>query len=244
LSTAAWAWVAIAFALGSGAQAISGFGFALISIPLASLVLPPTDAVVAQTIAGSILSFVMAWQYRADADVPVIRRSVPAMIVGIPIGLAVVSRVNDRGLRLMVGVAVLVAATAIATGYRITSQRHGLIDSTAGLVSGVLTMTTGTTGPPLVITLAGRNASPATFRATLQAMFAVANALSLPAFALAGKITGAGVTASAIALVPTMLGRVAGERVFRRLNPDSFRKVVLVMLFLAGSVAIVKAIAG
>jgi uncharacterized protein len=236
--------VAIAFGLGSGAQAISGFGFALISIPLASLVLSPTDAVVAQTIAGTVLSIVMAWQFRADADVPVMRRSIPAMLCGIPIGLLVVNRVSDRGLRLMVGFAVLVAATAIATGYRIRSQRHALVDAYAGFMSGMLTMTTGTSGPPLVITLAGRNAPPATFRATLQALFAVANLVSLPAFALAGKITGAGLRASAIAFVPTILGRVVGERVFRRLNPESFRKVVLTMLFLAGAVAVAKALSG
>ncbi len=238
------AWLGVAFALGSGAQAVSGFGFALISIPLASLVVSTTDAVVMQTLAGCMLSVVMAWQYRADADLPTCRVVVPTAFLGIPVGMLIASRVSDRGLRFAVGVAVLVAATAIATGYRIRSARTGLVNGFAGFVSGVLSSTTGTNGPPLVIALAGRDAPPATFRATLQVAFAASNVLLVPAFIITGKVTEIGLKGAAIALVPTIAGRAFGERVFRRLNPERFRRVVLVMLFLAGSVALGNSIFG
>jgi uncharacterized protein len=237
-------WICLSFALGSCAQAISGFGFALISIPLASVVVGTTDAVVIQTLAGCVLSVIMAWQYRADADRAVLRTVLPTSILGIPVGILIASRVPDRGLRFAVGIAVIVAATAIATGYRITSKRTGFVNGTAGFVSGVLSATTGTNGPPLVIALAGRNAPPAAFRATLQVAFAVSNLFLVPAFLIAGKVTETGLKGTAVALVPTLLGRVFGERVFRRLDPAKFRRVVLAMLFLAGTIALVKAAAG
>jgi uncharacterized protein len=236
------AWIAFSFALGSCAQAISGFGFALISIPLASLVVGTTDAVVIQTLAGCLLSVAMAWKYRADADRAVLRLVVPTSLAGIPVGILIVNRVSDRGLRFAVGIGVIVAATAIATGYRITSKRTGLVNGAAGFVSGVLSATTGTNGPPLVIALAGRDATPAAFRATLQGAFAAANLVLVPAFIVSGKVTETGLVGAAVAIVPTMLGRVLGERVFHRLDPAKFRRVVLSMLFVAGIVALGKAV--
>jgi uncharacterized protein len=242
VSSAAWIWVGVAFALGSAAQAITGFGFALIAIPLASLVLSPTDAVVAQTLAGSLISFVMAWQYRTDLDRPTAARVTPWMIAGMPFGLLVATQVSDDALRLSVGVCVIGAAIAIATGVRIRSHRVRLVDGVAGAISGVLATTTGTNGPPLVITLAGRDTPPLSFRSTLQFLFALGNLVSLPLFAAAGQITSSGTRAGAIAIVPTVAGRLFGERIFRRLNPESFRTLVLVMLFLAGAVAITRSV--
>jgi uncharacterized protein len=235
------AWVCLCFALGSFAQALSGFGFALIAIPLASLVMAPIDAVVIQTLAGFVMSCIMAWQYRADADRDVLRRVVPASLVGIPIGMLIANVASDRALRFGVGIAVLVAATAIATGYRIRTSRTSAVDGFAGFVSGVLAATTGTNGPPLVIALAGRDAEPLAFRATLQAAFAIANIVLVPLFIWNGKVTRVGVIGSAIAIVPTVLGRVIGERIFATLDKARFRRVVLTMLFIAGTVALVKA---
>ncbi len=237
-------WICVAFALGSFAQAVSGFGFALISIPLASLLIGPTDAVVIQTLAGCVMSFWMAWQYRADADREMLRTVVPLSILGIPVGLLIASNIPDRALRFGVGVAVLVAAVAIATGFRIRSKRVRLVNGLAGFISGVLGATTGTNGPPLVIALAGRDASPKSFRATLQAVFAVANLVLVPAFVVTGKVTRTGVIGTAVAVVPTVLGRLVGEKVFVRLNPATFRRIVLSMLFLAGSLALGKSIIG
>jgi uncharacterized protein len=244
LSVGAAAWICCAFVLGSFAQAVSGFGFALVAIPLASLVVSPTDAVVIQTLASCLLSLVMAWNYRHDTDRVVLRSMLSGVIVGIPIGMVVASSVSDRALRFGVGVAVIVAALSIATGFRIKTSRPNQVNAVAGVVSGVLGATTGTNGPPLVVTMAGQDVAPATFRANLQAAFAVSNLILVPLFIAAGKVTRIGLVGVAIALVPTLVGRVVGERVFARLDPTRFRRVVLGMLFLAGTVAIVKAITG
>ncbi len=234
-------WVAFSFALGSFAQALSGFGFALIAIPLSSLVIGTTEAVVVQTFAGAVLSIVMAWQYRADADPAVLRFVVPASFVGIVIGMAVANSVSDRTLRFGVGTAVIGAALAIATGFRFRTSRTGAVNGAAGLVSGVLAATTGTNGPPLVIAMAAQDASPRSFRANLQTSFAATNVVLVPLFIASGKVHRQTLVLSAVALVPTVIGRVVGEQVFAKLNPNRFRRVVLAMLFLSGTVALVKA---
>lgn len=241
MSAAAIAWIAVSFLIGSFAQAVSGFGFALAAMPLLTLVLAPSDAVVAQTIIGAGLSTVMAYQMRADIDRAIVRWVAPAAALGMPVGLAIAEVVSDRVLRMAVGLAVLAATVTIARNVR----AHGAsrrVEVVAGFTSGVLATTTGTNGPPLVIGLSARALPPPAFRATLQALFIGANVVALPLFAAAGRITANAVGAAAIAIVPTALGRVVGERVFRRLRVELFRRVVLAMLTLAGLVAIANAV--
>jgi uncharacterized protein len=240
----ALAWVAISFVIGSFAQSISGFGFTLISVPLISLVVAPSDAVVGQTMAGGLMSIYMAWQLREDRDNEMLRSVIPASLLGMPFGILIAKTVSDRGLRFGVGACVIVAAISIATGYRLRSKNQVLVDRIAGFISGVLVTSTGTNGPPLVIALADKGAPPATFRATLQTAFAVSNVVAIPLFILSGNVTSSGLRIGAIGLIPTVAGRVVGERVFASLDPNRFRRIVLVMLFAAGTVALSKAISG
>lgn len=238
MSGAAITWIAVTFFVGALVQAVSGFGFALLAVPLLTLAITPSDAVVAQTLSGAVLSFVMAWQLRRHADRATIRRTAPIMFAGMPIGLLVGDLVGDRALRIGVGLAVLTATFTIAKGVR-AHHASAALDRTAGFVSGVLGTSTGTNGPPLVIALSAREVDPNAFRATLTALFSLANLVALPLFALAGKLTHRAVAVALIGAVPMVFGRLAGESVFARLPAARFRGVVLAMLAAAGVVALV-----
>ncbi len=235
------AWVAIAFTIGSFAQSISGFGFTLIAVPLLTLAVRPADAVVGQTFASLLLSTWMGIQLWPEADKAVLKRIVPMSFLGMPIGIVLSSHLSDQGLRIGVGIAVISAAVAIASGWKL-SRVSAPMEYGAGLVSGILSTTTGTNGPPLVVTLAAREHRPATFRATLQVAFALANLVAIPLFIASGKVTSTGLRVAAIGLIPTLAGRVIGEPVFRKLDPRRFRVIVIVMLFAAGAVALIRAL--
>jgi uncharacterized protein len=234
-------WVAVAFTIGSLAQSVSGFGFTLIAVPLLTLAIRPADAVVGQTFAAVLLSFWMGVQLWPEADKAVLKRIVPMSFIGMPIGIIVSSRLSDRGLRIGVGIAVISAAVAIASGWKL-KQVSAPMEYGAGLLSGILGTTTGTNGPPLVVTLAAREHPPARFRATLQVAFALANVVAIPLFVASGKVTSTGLRVAAIGLLPTLAGRLLGEPIFRNLNPQRFRVIVIVMLFAAGAVASARAL--
>lgn len=240
-SVAALAWVAFAFALGSWAQAVSGFGFALITIPLLTVVAPRTEAVIAQTIAGMVVTTWMAWKLRAEVDRPMFRRALPMMLVGLPVGIVVGHVLPERIMRFVIGVSVIAAATGFALGVQLRG-RVRVVDAVAGFVSGVLSTTTGTTGPPLVIAMTGRSMAPAASRATLQALFTFANISAIGLFVVDGSFTREGVALGLLGLGPATLVRRAGERSFQRLDPARYRTLVLVLLVLAGSIAIWRAL--
>jgi uncharacterized protein len=196
---------------------------------------------VAQTVVGFFVTTYLAWKLRADVDRKLLSRALPASIVGMPLGIVIGNLVSDRALRFALGISVILAATAIAKGWRFRSHPE-LVDIVSGGVSGILSTTTGTSGPPIVIGMAGRDLSPAATRSSLQAIFMVANFVTIGLFAVDGSLTKQGLGVGFIGLIPAVLVRRSGERMFRRLSPDLFRKLVLALLFVAGTVAIITAI--
>jgi uncharacterized protein len=210
-------------------------------VPLLAVVCTRIDAVVAQTVVGFFVTTYLAWKLRADVDRKLLSRALPASIVGMPLGIVVGHLVSDRALRFVLGVSVIVAAAAIAKGWRFR-WRPDVVDVVTGGVSGILSTTTGTSGPPIVIGMAGRDLSPAATRSSLQVIFMVANFVSIGLFAVDDSLTKQGIGVGLIGLIPAVLVRSSGERMFRKLNPDRYRKLVLVLLFAAGAIALLTAI--
>jgi uncharacterized membrane protein YfcA len=114
-----------------------------------------------------------------------------------------------------------------------------------GLLVGVLTTTTGTNGPPLVLWLERRRLAPADARRTISAVFLGLNVLGAVALAAVGH--GVGGTRPAllgVLLVCALAGHVAGAAVFRRMDPRRFRVAGLVLCTVAGLAAIASALTG
>jgi hypothetical protein len=89
-----------------------------------------------------------------------------------------------------------------------------------------------------VIALSSKGMQPAVFRATISAIFLVQGAAALGAFALGGQITRDAVLVALAGLPGVIVGSLVGEREFRRLDAQTFSRVVLGMLLLSGLVAL------
>ena len=109
-------------------------------------------------------------------------------------------------------------------------------------VSGALAASLSTNGPPLVFVLQARRMGIAEFRATLNQVFVVANVAALLGFAITGELS-AHASSWAMAGVPVVgLGLLAGRRLRPLVGEVHGRRVVLVLLALAGTSAIVTAL--
>src|SRR6476619_6179979 len=91
-------------------QIVAGFGFALLSVPLMTLAIDPKIAVIVSSLTSVFVTTWQAVKDRSHADKVLVRRMVLAAYVGMPIGLLVFITVDSNVLRLMLGVAVLIAA--------------------------------------------------------------------------------------------------------------------------------------
>lgn len=239
---AAWVSVFTAVAIASAAQAMSGFGFALIATPIVAAAVGPREAVVGLTMVGLLLVAQLAFRGRGQVDRSTVLAVGAAAVVGMPLGLLVLTSVAERVLTMLIGVVVVLFALLLWRGIRLPSG-HGT-DAVAGFVSGVIATSTGTGGPPIVIALTAKAMVPRRFRATISTIFLVTASAALVAFAIGGQVTAAAIEVALAGLPGLVLGSLVGELGFRRLDAPTFRRIVLGMLLLSGAVALVAALVG
>lgn len=233
--------VAVAVFTAAFVQVIAGFGFALLCMPIMTLAIPVERAVVVSSLLGILTTSWQAWHLRGDAERPLVRRFSIAAFVGMPLGLVVLNVVADRHLRLVLGVSVLIATAMLVR--RIDLRHVGSpLDYSAGFLSGVLNTSLSTNGPPLVFALQARHLAADEFRATISTTFAISNIGGIALFLADGKVTLDGLRAAAIALPAWAAGQVLGWPVRKHMHGERFRWLVLVLLFAAGTSAIVFAL--
>jgi uncharacterized membrane protein YfcA len=222
-------------------QIVAGFGFALLGVPLMTLAIEPKIAVVVSALTGVFVTTWQAVRSRADIDRVLVRRLTIAAYVGMPFGLLVFLTVNDNVLRLLLGIAVLIAVVMLAL--RVNLHHAGpRLDYAAGFVSGVLNTSLSTNGPPLVFALQARQLSPVTFRATITTVFALSNILGLSLFVASGKVTRDGLIAVMITIPAMVLGQALGFPIRKHVHGERFRWLVLVLMTGAAISSIVNAL--
>ena len=222
-------------------QGVSGFGFSLASMPLLAALLGVEQALAIQTTLGIASNAATAWRARSDVLRGTAMRMIVAMVAGMPFGWIMLNHVSGRDLKLLVGVVVGVLALLLALHVRIRAT-GALVDYVSGFFSGVLSTSTGTNGPPLVLGLSGRRLPAAQQRATLSTCFAVANVIVFTALLWSGRIDRPVVTAVAASLPVLVLTSALGHRIFERLHQDHYERLVVGLLFASAAVAIVSAL--
>lgn len=228
---------AAVFVLAAMAQAITGFGSALVAVPLLTLVVHPIAAVVAATAVSLVLTTDAAWRERSHVDVASARVLTLTGVLGMPLGLILLALADESRLEAWIAATMLVTVLLVAGGVRIGAR--GL--PVAGLVSGVLLTSTGMNGPPLVMALMDRR--PRVYRATLQGVFAVQDVVAVAAFLVLGYVDRevALLTASGVVGIP--LGWRLGDAVFHRIPAARLRPVIVAGLVLTAASMLVGAVA-
>jgi uncharacterized membrane protein YfcA len=234
--------VAAIVALGAFLQSASGFGFSLIAVPIISILVGAKVAVVGMSTLGPLLTLSLAATGRRHVRVSVVRIVTLAAIVGMPVGLWVLTHVGDRLLAILIA-SVVIGLTLLLFAGVTASDRTG-IDVAAGFTSGVLATSTGTNGPPLVLALQARRVPPSEFRATLSAAFLLQSGFALLGFALARQFTAEVARVVAVGVPGLLVGRLVGDRFFAAMDQRRFRGVVLGLLMASGVFSLADALLG
>jgi uncharacterized membrane protein YfcA len=242
--------VAVVVLLGAAVQSATGFGFALVSGPALFALLEPAEAVTALLVLGVAVNVLVVAGRAAGGSVrwPDLARVVVAAVPGLVGGALLLGVVPKPVLQAVVGVGVLLAVALqvwrrpAPPGPVPRRAPHGSAVA-VGLLVGVLTTTTGTNGPPLVLWLERRRLAPADARRTISAVFLALNVLGAVALAAVGHGAGAARPALlAVLLACAVAGHVAGAGLFRRMDPRRFRVAGLVLCAVAGLAAIASAL--
>lgn len=218
--------------LAAATQQLSGFGYALMAVPLLSLVIGPKDAVALSSLSGLAGTALMAVRLRRRVDRPVVGRLLIGAVVGMPLGIIALRRVPADPLQVAVSVVVLAAVALLASGFRLRSERPST-EVGAGFVSGMINTSIGVGGPPVVLVLQAAEHEQHAFRATTVTYFLCSNVVALPLFFASGVVSSSTWVAGLFAIPAALLGTLAFERVAFRIQSEHFRPLVLGLLVLS-----------
>jgi uncharacterized membrane protein YfcA len=240
-AVAAFAVVAVAAAV----QTVVGFGFALLAVPVLTLLADARTAVVGLCFASMLPSIVIAIRDRGHLDRRTTGLFVAASLVGMPAGLLLLRALSPAALTMLIALVLLLSVVVV---WRRLAPPAGASPTWAalgaGVVSGALGTATGASGPPVVASLQALALPPRAFRATIAGVFAVTNLVSVPMFLVAGEVTPLVGRLALVGAPASMLGWLVGDRIFGRLPADWFRRVVLLSLVVAALVIMARAVIG
>ena len=214
-------------------QSVSGFGFALLAVPLMVFVIDLPSAVIISSFVGTLSNLLQSWQLRRNIERAMTKRFLLATIIGSPVGLLLFVYANQSALKIVLGVSILFGVFVLSRGLEL-QHVSTLLDWAMGVLSGVLLMATSTNGPPLVFVLQARKIDPSTFRATLNVVFLVSGAFGLLMFGLAGEVFLSDVNMAAVSVPAMVLGITLGGAIRKHVRQELFKKIVLALLTVGG----------
>ncbi len=225
-------------------QTVSGFGSALVAMPLLSPLLGLRRAAPTMALVAGTLQVFLLIRYRRALNFSAVWRMSLASIAAIPIGVFALRHVPEP---VTVGIlgAVLVAYALYALSHPAMPElRSGLWAVAAGLLSGMLGGAYNTNGPPAVVYGDCRRWSPDEFRSNLQGFFMANNVVIVAMHGLNGNLTAAVWWGYLAALPGIAAGLVIGLLLARRIDPPLFRKIMLVMVVVLGASLLIRSLDG
>ena len=233
----------LAVAAGYTVLGLTGFGSALVIVPLLAWQWPLPE-VVALTLMldlpASLMHSGLNWRQVQWRE---LRRLLPGMVTGTLLGLWLTHHLSSRWPLLALGVYVAlvgVRALRAGAGQRPVNERWGVVYGTA---IGVVEMLFGTAGPVVVAWLTRRLPDPHQVRASIPMVMAVAVLTVLAGMALDGRLSQPALWHRWIWLIGAALAGVwLGHRLAHRVPVARLRQIICALLVVSGSVLATKAL--
>lgn len=238
-----WLLVNLIIALAALLQAITGFGFAIMATPFLLLVMESRDCIQISIILSFFIAAVMVPKIKDNIDWLLLKRLVAGGIIGAPIGLGLFVSLPVSTVKVFVAIIVLlVAGFALLSSLKPRRDGQGTafapyrawVEVIAGFASGILTVSIGMPGVPLAIYFSRGHIGKAEIRSTTLAFFIVVYIVSIILQGATGQI-GRHIWLASLALVPvTLLGVLAGAKLFAKINQQRFQLLVNMILLYTG----------
>ena len=215
-------------------QGLSGFGVALVTMALLPKIIGIKDAIVLVALVGFLVDFGVLLRYWQSLQFKKVLPLIVASFFGAPIGIFLLRRA-DEGLALAIlGIILVLYALYALSGLKLPELKGRLWAYSAGFFGGLLGGAYNTPGPPVIMYASCKKWEPGEFKGNLQSFF-VQNSIVV----VIGHYFSGNFTPSILSLFwqgfPFMLtGLLAGLVMDKWINPEVFRKIVLVLLVIMG----------
>ena len=229
LSPAALVGAGVAVVLAAMLRGFTGFGFALIAVPLTSMVLTPARSVPMVFTLQLMIGAVDTLRHFRNCDRSIVSMAVFAMMTT-PIGVYLLSIASPDVARLTIAVMMLAGAVALWRPMNLRLKPGHVLGALAGIGVGLSNGLAAMPGPPAIAYSLLTDLPANRARVSLMVLFFTTAMAGLPS-ALAFGIADTTTFVLAGAAFPLILaGTFGGEMLFRHFGTRAYRQVALLTL--------------
>lgn len=243
-----YAYLILGAASGGLINGLAGFGTALFALGFWLQIMPPVQAVsmvVVMSVASGLQGVWLVRKSITNQPRRLARFLLPAL-PGIPMGVAALSFVPVEILKITIAAFMLLYGGFFT--FRSTLPKlerpTPVIDCIVGFLGGLLGGAASLSGALPTMWCGMRPWPKAETRAVLQPFNIAVLGLTLVVFAIKGAYTWEIITLIVIALPVTMIFAQIGITVFKRLNDDQFRRLIIALMFVSGIILMLRKLTG
>ena len=243
LTPSALAFAAAVTFVAAAIRGLTGFGMAIILVPLLGMVMRPEQAVVLGILLQFAIGPVGIRAILADAHRKSALLVVTCAMASTPLGLILLAHTTPDVAR------IAIAAIAVGAFLLVLVPRKGggappspALTVATGLASGVLTGFAAMPGPPVIPYYLRAGLSPQAARASMMLVFFGTAIAGTVAAVLGGIATQQLALLTLLLLVPMLAGNHIGHLGFGRISPPLWHGAVALLLGVASVSAVVRAL--
>ena len=232
-------WIGLIFFLAGFTQGVSGFGSALVAMPLLLLFIDVKIAVPLCMLNGLAITLILSFQLRSEIDWKKIMPLFFGCLPGIVAGTLFLKGANNNVMKFLLGL-LLLGYSAYALAVSPKTRRMGKVwPVLAGFCTGVIGSAFSAGGPPTIIytTLTGWRKDE--IKATLSVFFFLTGILMAAAHALSGLTTIAVVNYLKVTVFFVTGGVIAGSICYGRISQKVYIRLIFGLLIVMGCMMVV-----
>jgi len=220
--------------LGFTVQSAFGFGVALISIPLLTLVLPITQITPLLAMLSMLLSISILRNNWRLINRDITWRILLTASIGVPIGVAFLVYVNEGVVKMVLGAVVVLSSLNALLSLTPSTPMPAFAIWPFGLVIGILGAAYNLLGAPLVLCLQWARLKVVEYRATIHGIGVLLNVVIMAFYGASGLLSKATLINFSAGLIPMLIGGLLGNIVVQKVNAEQFQKIVYAILLVMG----------
>ena len=225
-------------AAGGFINGLAGFGTALFALGFWLQIMEPVQAVAVAVVLSVASGLQGVWLVRhaiLDHRARLARFLVPGLL-GIPLGVALLNVLDAAALKLVIAVFLVLYGGFFSARRALPRIERPLplVDGAVGFAGGVLGGAASLSGALPTMWCSMRPWPKAETRAVLQPFNVGVLGTTIAVLAVGGAYTSRTLTLVAIALPVTMMAAQAGIALFKRLEDEAFRRLLVAMMLVSG----------
>lgn len=229
--------VLAASVLGSFVKAVTGMGFPLLAVPLATLAVGVEDAVVVVVLPNMLANVLLCYDARdGRGQTRDLKRILIPGVVSAAVGTVALVNLSEEPLliALVITIVLFLGNTIARPDLHLTSEQSRRWSPLIGAAAGVMQGSVGISGPVVAGWYHGYRLPTQAFVYTMTLIFGVTGMVQVAVLAVSGEFTGQRLWVSALVLIPVFVTMPLGRYLRQRLAGPGFERAVLGVIAVSG----------